>query len=108
MIIIINKSNYTFKYDETQTTTDKLLAEGKPIFEDIFSLNARIFKKVSQQDSNEEDSSQQDSNQQKPTQRDHIVINENKKLYKNYYIVTEGGKKWNELVEFWLNDKEFK
>ena len=99
---------YTFKYDETQTTTDKLLAEGKPIFEDIFSLNARIFKKVSQQDSNEEDSSQQDSNQQKPTQRDHIVINENKKLYKNYYIVTEGGTKWNELVEFWLNNPEAK
>ena len=108
---------YTFKYDETQTTTDKLLAKRKPIFEDIFYPEARIFKKVSQQNSNEENSSQQDSNQQdlsqedssqqKPTQRDHIVINENKKLYKNYYIVTEGGKKWNELVEFWLNDKEF-
>ena len=102
---------YTFKYDETQKTTDKLLAERKPIFEDIFSSGARIFKKVSQQDSNEEGSSQQDSNQedpsqQKPTQRDHIVINENKKLYKNYYIVTEGGIKWNNLVEFWLNDQE--
>ena len=102
---------YTFKYDETQKTTDKLLAERKPIFEDIFSSGARIFKKVSQQDSNEEGSSQQGSNQedpsqQKPTQRDHIVINENKKLYKNYYIVTEGGIKWNNLVEFWLNDQE--
>ena len=102
---------YTFKYDETQKTTDKLLAERKPIFEDIFSSGARIFKKVSQQDSNEEGSSQQDSNQedpsqQKPTQRDHIVINKNQKLYKNYYIVTEGGIKWNNLVEFWLNDQE--
>lgn len=107
---------YTFKYDETQKTTDKLLAEGKPIFEDIFCSEARIFKKVSQQNSNEgssgqqdpsqEDSNQQDPSQQKPTQRDHIVINENEKLYKNYYIVTEGGIKWNNLVEFWLNDQE--
>ena len=91
---------YTFKYDETQKTTDKLLAEGKPIFEDIFSSEARIFKKVSQQNSNEGSSGQQDPSQQKPTQRDHIVINENEKLYKNYYIVTKGGIKWNNLVEF--------
>ena len=107
---------YTFKYDETQKTTDKLLAEGKPIFEDIFCSEARIFKKVSQQNSNEgssgqqdpsqEDSNQQDPSQQKPTQRDHIAINENEKLYKNYYIVTEGGIKWNNLVKFWLNDQE--
>lgn len=107
---------YTFKYDETQTTTDKLLAKRKPIFEDIFCSEARIFKKVSQQNSNEgssgqqdpsqENSNQQDPSQQKPTQRDHIVINENEKLYKNYYIVTEGGIKWNNLVKFWLNDQE--
>lgn len=89
---------YTFRYDETPTEADKLLAtETKPIFEDIFYPEARIFKE--------------------PNQRNHIVINENQKLYKNYYIAKtkkneeneeeNTGKKWNELVEFWLNNKEF-
>lgn len=78
---------YSFKYDETQTTTDELLVKPiKPIFKDLFSDDSKIFK---------------DPNQQK-----HIVINKNQKLYKNYYIVTEGGIKWNNLVEFWLNDQE--
>ena len=78
---------YSFKYDETQTTTDELLVKPiKPIFKDLFSDDCKIFK---------------DPNQQK-----HIVINKNQKLYKNYYIVTEGGIKWNNLVEFWLNDQE--
>lgn len=80
---------YSFKYDETQTTTDALLVKPiKPIFKDLFSDDSKIFK---------------DKNQQK-----HIVINKNQKLYKNYYIVTEGGKKWNDLVSFWLNDPEAK
>ena len=89
---------YTFKYDETPLETDKLLAtETKPIFEDIFYPEARIFK---------------ESNQ-----RNHIVINENQKLYKNYYIAKtkkneENGEentgiKWNDLVKFWLNNEEF-
>lgn len=78
---------YTLKYDETQTTPDELLA--KPIFEDLFSSSSKIFKE-------EED------------QRKHIVINKNQKLYKNYYIVQSGGKKWNELVSFWLNNPEAK
>ena len=80
---------YSFKYDETQTTTDELLVKPiKPIFKDLFSDDSKIFK---------------DPNQQK-----HIIINKNQKLYKNYYIVTEGGIKWNELVEFWLNNPEAK
>ena len=80
---------YSFKYDETQTTTDELLVEPiKPIFKDLFSNDSKIFK---------------DPNQQK-----HIVINKNQKLYKNYYVIKEGGIKWNELVEFWLNSPEAK
>ena len=80
---------YSFKYDETQTTTDELLVKPiKPIFKDLFSDDSKIFK---------------DPNQQK-----HIVINKNQKLYKNYYVVKEGGIKWNELVEFWLNNPEAK
>lgn len=63
---------YTLKYDETQTQASELLS--KTIFDDLFSsFNSKIFKKTSQ--------------------RNHIVINENKKLYKNYYIVKSGGKK---------------
>ena len=80
---------YSFKYDETQTTTDELLVKPiKPIFKDLFSDDSKIFK---------------DPNQQK-----HIVINKNQKLYKNYYVIKEGGIKWNELVEFWLNNPEAK
>ena len=79
---------YSFKYDETRTTTDELLVKPiKPIFKDLFSDDCKIFK---------------DPNQQK-----HIVINKNQKLYKNYYVIKEGGIKWNELVEFWLNNPEF-
>ena len=64
---------YTFKYDETQTSTDKLLVEpAKPIF-DLFSSGSKIFKETDQ--------------------RDHIVVNVNQKLYKNYYIARSGGKK---------------
>ena len=80
---------YSFKYDETQTTIDELLVKPiKPIFKDLFSDDSKIFK---------------DPNQQK-----HIVINKNQKLYKNYYVIKEGGIKWNELVEFWLNNPEAK
>lgn len=72
---------YSFKYDETQTTTDELLVKPiKPIFKDLFSDDCKIFK---------------DPNQQK-----HIVINKNQKLYKNYYVIKEGGIKWNDLVSF--------
>ena len=78
---------YTLKYDETQTQASELLS--KTIFDDLFSsFNSKIFKKTSQ--------------------RNHIVINENKKLYKNYYIVKSGGKKWNNLVSFWLNNPDAK
>ena len=80
---------YSFKYDETQTTTDELLVKPiKPIFKDLFSDDSKIFK---------------DPNQQK-----HIVINKNQKLYKNYYVIKEGGIKWNDLVSFWLNNPEAK
>ena len=74
---------YTFKYDETQTVASELL--NKTIFTDLFS-GSKIFKEV--------------------PQRNHIVVNVNQKLYKNYYIAESGGKKWNELVSFWLNNKE--
>lgn len=90
---------YTFKYDETPTENDEVLSDqSKPIFTDIFFSKARIFKE--------------------PDQQNYIVINENKKLYKNYYIAKtkkneeneeeNTGKKWNDLVSFWLNDPEAK
>lgn len=75
---------YTIKYDETQTTLSALL--DKPIFGDLFSSDSKIFKEEAQ--------------------RNHIKINENQKLYKNYYTVKSGGKKWDELVRFWLNNPE--
>ena len=92
---------YTLKYDETQTVASELL--NKTIFADLFSPGYKIFKEVAQQE---------------VPQRNHIVVNVNQKLYKNYYIVKKieeneveenkkNGIKWNELVEFWLNDKEF-
>lgn len=77
---------YTFKYDETRTDANTFL--DKTIFNDLFSSNSRIFKEKAQ--------------------RNHIVINENKKLYKNYYIVESGGTKWNNLVSFWLNNPDAK
>ena len=90
---------YTFKYDETPTEKDEVLSDqSKSIFTDIFFSKARIFKE--------------------PKQQNYIVINENKKLYKNYYIAKtkkneeneeeNTGKKWNDLVSFWLNDPEAK
>ena len=90
---------YTFKYDETPTEKDEVLSDqSKSIFTDIFFSEARIFKE--------------------PKQQNYIVINENKKLYKNYYIAKtkkneeneeeNTGKKWNDLVSFWLNDPEAK
>lgn len=88
---------YTFKYDETPTEKDEVLSDqSKSIFTDIFFSEARIFKE--------------------PKQQNYIVINENQKLYKNYYIAKtkknekneeeNTGKKWNDLVSFWLNDQE--
>lgn len=76
---------YTIKYDETQIEASELL--NKLIFEDLFSSESKIFKEAADQ-------------------RKHIKINENQKLYKNYYIVKSGGKKWNELVSYWLNNSE--
>lgn len=70
---------YTLKYDETQTTVDEVLV--KPIFEDLFSSDSKIFKEAA-------------------SQRVHIKINKNQKLYKNYYIAKDGGKKWNDLVTY--------
>ena len=92
---------YTLKYDETQTVASELL--NKTIFDDLFSTGSKIFKEVTQQE---------------VPQRNHIVVNVNQKLYKNYYIIKKieeneveenkkNGIKWNELVEFWLNNKEF-
>ena len=92
---------YTLKYDETQTVASALL--NKTIFNDLFSTGSKIFKEVTQQE---------------VPQRNHIVVNVNQKLYKNYYIIKKieeneveenkkNGIKWNELVEFWLNNKEF-
>lgn len=89
---------YTFKYDETPTENDEVLSDqSKSIFTDIFFSSARIFKE--------------------PDQQNYIVINENQKLYKNYYIAKtkkneeneeeNTGIKWNDLVSFWLNNKEF-
>lgn len=78
---------YTLKYDETQTEASKLL--NKTIFNDLFSSGSKIFKEGA-------------------NQQNHIVINENQKLYKNYYVVKEngGGIKWNNLVRFWLNNPD--
>ena len=92
---------YTLKYDETQIVASELL--NKTIFDDLFSTGSKIFKEVTQQE---------------VPQRNHIVVNVNQKLYKNYYIIKKieeneveenkkNGIKWNELVEFWLNNKEF-
>lgn len=89
---------YTFKYDETPTENDEVLSDqSKSIFTDIFFSSARIFKE--------------------PDQQNYIVINENQKLYKNYYIAKtkkneeneeeNTGIKWNDLVSFWLNNEEF-
>lgn len=82
---------YTFKYDETPTENDEVLSDqSKSIFTDIFFSSARIFKE--------------------PDQQNYIVINENQKLYKNYYIAKtkkneeneeeNTGIKWNDLVSF--------
>lgn len=77
---------YTLKYDETQTVASELLE--KAIFADLFSSDSKIFKETAQQEGD-----QQEGEQQEVPQQNHIVVNVNQKLYKNYYIAKNGGKK---------------